>query len=194
MILIIDNYDSFTYNLVQYIGELCGGIALTVFRNDMITPEEVAGLAPEKIILSPGPGIPEQAGICLDLVAALPPEIPLLGVCLGHQVIGRAFGAEIGSAKKLMHGKVSMIKHDGKELFAGLDNPFLAGRYHSLAVNPNTVPEVLKVTAVSEGGEVMGLKHRELPIQGVQFHPESVLTENGKKIINNFLKEGVVHK
>jgi len=194
MILIIDNYDSFTYNLVQYIGELCGGIALTVFRNDMITPEEVAGLAPEKIILSPGPGIPEQAGICLDLVAALPPEIPLLGVCLGHQVIGRAYGAEIGPAKKLMHGKVSMIKHEGKELFAGLDNPFLAGRYHSLAVNPNTVPEVLKVTAVSEDGEVMGLKHRELPIQGVQFHPESVLTENGKKIINNFLKEGVVHK
>ncbi len=194
MILIIDNYDSFTYNLVQYCGELTVGKAIKVFRNDIITPDEAAGLGPEKIILSPGPGTPEQAGICLDLVTALPPEIPLLGVCLGHQVIGRAFGGKIGPAKKFMHGKVSMIKHDGKELFEGLDNPFLAGRYHSLAVDPGAVPEVLKVTAVSEEGEVMGLKHRELPIWGVQFHPESVLTENGKKIIHNFLKEGVVAK
>ncbi len=194
MILIIDNYDSFTYNLVQYCGELTGGKAIKVFRNDMITPDETAGLGPEKIILSPGPGTPEQAGICLDLVTALPPEIPLLGVCLGHQVIGRAFGGEIGPAKTLMHGKVSMINHDGEGLFEDLDNPFCAGRYHSLALDPGTIPKVLKVTAVSADGEVMGLKHRELPIQGVQFHPESVLTENGKKIIHNFLKEGVVAK
>ncbi len=194
MILIIDNYDSFTYNLVQYCGELTGGGVIRVFRNDMITPDEAIGLGPEKIILSPGPGTPEQAGICLDLVTALPPDIPLLGVCLGHQVIGRAFGGKIGPAKKLMHGKVSMIKHDGKELFEGLDNPFCAGRYHSLAVDPDTVPEMLKITAVSENGEVMGLKHRELSIQGVQFHPESVLTENGIKLMHNFLKEGVVLK
>ncbi len=194
MIIIIDNYDSFTYNLVQYCGELTGGSAIRVFRNDMITPDEVINLDPEKIILSPGPGTPEQAGICLDLITALPPEIPLLGVCLGHQVIGRAFGGKIGPAKKLMHGKISTIKHDGKGLFEDLDNPFCAGRYHSLAVDPDTVPEVLKVTAVSEDGEIMGLKHRELSIQGVQFHPESVLTENGKKLMHNFLKEGVVLK
>ncbi len=194
MILIIDNYDSFTYNLVQYCGELTDGKAIEVFRNDKITPEEVAGLNPEKIILSPGPGRPEQAGICLDLLDALPPDIPLLGVCLGHQAICRAFGGKIGPAKKLMHGKVSMIKHDGGGLFEGLDNPFLAGRYHSLAVNYDTVPEVLKITAVSEDSEIMGLSHRELPIHGIQFHPESVLTENGKKILFNFLKEGAVMK
>ncbi len=194
MILIIDNYDSFTYNLVQYCGELTDGKAIEVFRNDMITPEKVASLNPEKIILSPGPGKPEQAGICLDLLNILPPDIPLLGVCLGHQVIGRAFGGEIRPAQQLMHGKVSMIRHDGEGLFEGLENPLLAGRYHSLAVNYDTVPEVLKITAVSEDSEVMGLSHRELPIHGIQFHPESVLTENGKKVLFNFLKEGVVMK
>ncbi len=194
MIIIIDNYDSFTYNLVQYCGELMDGKAIEVFRNDMVTPRKVLDLNPEKIILSPGPGKPEQAGICLELLQILPPDIPVLGVCLGHQAIGRAFGGEIGPAKKLMHGKVSAITHDGSGPFEGLENPFLAGRYHSLAVNYDTVPEILKITAVSEDSEVMGLSHRELPIHGIQFHPESVLTENGKKVLFNFLKEGVVFK
>jgi len=194
MIIIIDNYDSFTYNLVQYCGELMDGKAIEVFRNDLVTPRKVLDLNPEKIILSPGPGRPEQAGICLELLQILPPHIPLLGVCLGHQAIGRAFGGEIGPAKKLMHGKVSEIKHDGSGPFEGLGNPFLAGRYHSLAVNYDTVPEILKITAVSEDSEVMGLSHRKLPIHGIQFHPESVLTENGKKVLFNFLKEGVVLK
>lgn len=212
MILVIDNYDSFTYNLVQYLGELSEkireqksntgkvnikgepgqgavtGIKTEVFRNDAITFEEIEKLAPEKIVLSPGPGNPDGAGICLEIVRGLGGKIPLLGVCLGHQVIGQAFGGEIISAKKLMHGMVSEISHDGCGIFSGLENPFIAARYHSLAIDPKQIPGSLQVTATAEDGEVMGLKHREYPFWGIQFHPESILTGSGKLIIENFLR------
>jgi len=188
VILVIDNYDSFTYNLVQYLGELAGGIELAVFRNDEITPDAVIALAPQRIVLSPGPGTPDSAGICLDLVRRLQGSVPLLGVCLGHQVIGQAYGGEIIAAKNIMHGKVSSVTHNGMDIFKGLNDGFKAARYHSLVVNPANIPASLAVTATSEDNEIMGLKHSDYPTWGIQFHPESILTEDGKKIIDNFLK------
>ncbi len=187
MILVIDNYDSFTYNLVQYLGELAGEQEIRVYRNDQIIPEQIAELDPERVVLSPGPGNPDGAGNCLQIVRQLRGNIPLLGVCLGHQVIGQAFGGEIIAAGRLMHGKVSTITHNGRELFAGLPPAFEAARYHSLVVNPANLPAALAVTARSEDGEIMGLKHRQKLIWGIQFHPESVLTTEGKKILSNFL-------
>ena len=185
MILVIDNYDSFTYNLVQYLGEL--GADLRVFRNDRITLDEIADLRPEKIVLSPGPCTPNEAGICLDLIRRFSGRIPLLGVCLGHQAIGQAFGGQVVRAPYLMHGKVSQIHHDGKTLFRGLENPFTATRYHSLIVRRETLPDCFKVSAETADGLIMGLRHRTLPVEGVQFHPESILTPEGKKLLKNFL-------
>ncbi|MDW7730384.1 MAG: aminodeoxychorismate/anthranilate synthase component II [Bacillota bacterium] len=187
MILVIDNYDSFTYNLVQYLGELAGDQEIAVYRNDQIKAAEILELNPQRILLSPGPGNPDGAGNCLEIVRQLKGGIPLLGVCLGHQVIGQAFGGEIIAAGKLMHGKVSTITHNGRELFADLPPAFEAARYHSLVVNPANLPPALTVTARSEDGEIMGLKHYQEPIWGIQFHPESVLTAEGKKILSNFL-------
>lgn len=187
MILVVDNYDSFTYNLVQYLGELAGGQEIIVYRNDRIGPEQIAALNPRRIVLSPGPGAPRGAGNCLRIVRHLSRGIPLLGVCLGHQVIGQAFGGEIITAGRLMHGKVSTITHSGAGLFAGVRPGFEAARYHSLVVNPARMPAVLEVTATSEDGEIMGLRHRRKPIWGIQFHPESVLTAEGKKILFNFV-------
>jgi anthranilate synthase/aminodeoxychorismate synthase-like glutamine amidotransferase len=188
MILVIDNYDSFTYNLVQYLGELANGMKVEVFRNDAVTLEDIDRLSPQRIVLSPGSGAPKEAGICLEIARRLRGSIPLFGVCLGHQVIGQAFGGEIIPAKNLKHGKVSVITHHGCGIFNGMKNPFTAARYHSLVVNPDNLPAALEVTATSEDGEIMGLKHRELPLWGVQFHPESILTEDGKRIMQNFLK------
>jgi anthranilate synthase component 2 len=185
MILVIDNYDSFTYNLVQYLGEL--GARLRVVRNDALDVDGVARLAPERIVVSPGPGTPDQAGVSLDVIRRLGPTMPILGVCLGHQAIGQAFGATVARARAQMHGKTSHIRHDGRGVFAGLSNPFVATRYHSLVVLPNTVPDDLEVTARAEDGEVMGLRHRRHPIEGVQFHPESILTVEGKRLLANFL-------
>lgn len=194
MILVIDNYDSFTYNLVQYLGELANGMKIEVFRNDAITLEDIDRLSPQRIVLSPGPGNPNDAGICLEIVKRLRGSIPLLGVCLGHQVIGQAFGGEIIPAKSLMHGKVSAITHNGGGIFAGIKNPFTAARYHSLVVNLDRLPAALQVTATAEDGEVMGLKHKELPVWGLQFHPESILTEDGKTILQNFLRGEEIEK
>ena len=185
MILVIDNYDSFTYNLVQYLGEL--GADLRVFRNDRITLQEIEGLAPQKILMSPGPGTPEDAGICLDMIKRFAGGIPILGVCLGHQAIGQAFGGEVVRAPYLMHGKVSQIYHDGKTLFKGLENPFTATRYHSLVVKRETLPGCLEVSAHTADGLIMGLRHRSLPVEGVQFHPESILTPVGKDLLKTFL-------
>jgi len=188
VILIIDNYDSFTYNLVQYLGEL--GAELEVYRNDKISIDEVKSKKPEKIVISPGPGEPRNAGISESLIRALGCDMPILGVCLGHQAIGEVFGGRIVHAKNIMHGKTSLIYHDGKDLFEGVSNPFEATRYHSLVVERGTLPEVLTVTAQTKDKdeEVMGLKHRKYPVWGVQFHPESILTGEGKKILSNFLK------
>lgn len=188
MILVIDNYDSFTYNLVQYMGELVAGEDMVVFRNDAVTVEEVLEMAPRRIVLSPGPGHPDEAGICLELVKNLQGRVPLLGVCLGHQAIGRACGAVIRPAYRLMHGKVSQITHNGEELFQGLEPGFPAARYHSLAVSPDNLPRSLCITARSEDGEIMALKHRHFPLWGIQFHPESILTRDGKMILANFLQ------
>lgn len=188
MIVVIDNYDSFTYNLVQYLGELAGGTAIKVYRNDEVTTAEIEKLAPQRVVLSPGPGNPDRAGICLDLVRRLRGKLPLLGVCLGHQVIGQVYGGKIALARNIMHGKVSSISHNGEGIFKGMKKPFNAARYHSLAVNSNNFPAVLAVTARSEDGEIMGLKHKEYPLWGIQFHPESILTEDGKIIVSNFLK------
>jgi anthranilate synthase/aminodeoxychorismate synthase-like glutamine amidotransferase len=185
MILVIDNYDSFTYNLVQYLGEL--GARLRVVRNDALDVDGVAGLAPERIVISPGPGNPEQAGVSLEVIRRLGPTTPILGVCLGHQAIGQAFGATVARARTQMHGKTSDIRHDGRGVFAGLSNPFVATRYHSLVVLADTVPADLEVTARAEDGEVMGLRHLRHPIEGVQFHPESILTVEGKRLLANFL-------
>jgi anthranilate synthase/aminodeoxychorismate synthase-like glutamine amidotransferase len=185
MILVIDNYDSFTYNLVQYLGEL--GATLEVVRNDALDVDAVARLAPERIVISPGPGNPDQAGVSLDVIRRLGPTTPILGVCLGHQAIGQAFGATVARARVQMHGKTSDIRHDGRGVFTGLSNPFVATRYHSLVVLPDTVPGDLEVTARAEDGEVMGLRHRRYPIEGVQFHPESILTVEGKRLLANFL-------
>ncbi len=192
MILVIDNYDSFTYNLVQYLGELGADLPvandLRVFRNDEITVEQIAALKPDGIVISPGPGTPDDAGVSLDVIRDLGPTIPLLGVCLGHQSMGQVFGGEVVAAAELMHGKTSPIHHTGQGVFAGLENPFLATRYHSLVIDRATCPEVLEITAWVEDGTIMGVQHRDYPhLQGVQFHPESILTEAGMEILRNFL-------
>jgi anthranilate synthase component 2 len=186
MLLMIDNYDSFTYNIVQYFGEL--GEEVQVFRNDQITVAEIERLAPERLVISPGPCSPEEAGISVSAIRHFAGRIPLLGVCLGHQSIGAAFGGNVVRSATLMHGKTSPILHDGKELFAGLPNPFNATRYHSLIVERATLPACLEVTAWVAEGEIMGLRHRDLPVWGVQFHPESILTEGGMQLLKNFLE------
>ena len=185
MVLMIDNYDSFTYNLVQYLGEL--GVAVTVVRNDEVSVDEVARLRPEKIVISPGPCSPNEAGISLATIERLGGKIPLLGVCLGHQAIGQAFGGKVVHARTLMHGKTSPIHHVGAGVFRGLPSPFIATRYHSLAVERDSLPDCLEVTAWTEDGEIMGLRHRTLAVEGVQFHPESILTEHGHALLRNFL-------
>lgn len=188
MLLMIDNYDSFTYNLVQYFGELEQQVQ--VFRNDAITLDEVERLAPTHIVISPGPGTPDQAGISVSLIKHFAGRIPILGVCLGHQSIGQAFGGCIISAKTLMHGKTSHIKHQGKGVFAGLPSPFEATRYHSLVIDRRALPDCLEVTAQTEDGEIMGLRHKRHRVEGVQFHPESILTEHGHTLLKNFLQLG----
>jgi anthranilate synthase component II len=185
MIVVIDNYDSFTYNLVQYLGEL--GADLKVFRNDQITLDELRALAPERIVISPGPGNPDDGGISNDVLREFGPTTPILGVCLGHQCIGQVFGGKVTRAGRLMHGKTSTVYHNGKGLFYGVPNPFQATRYHSLIVE-EPLPDSLQVTAFTRDGEVMGLEHKEYPVVGVQFHPESILTEHGKRILQNFLE------
>ena len=186
MLLIIDNYDSFTYNLVQYLGEL--GEEIEVHRNDAITLDEIATRRPSHIVISPGPCTPNEAGISVDLIKRFAGAIPILGVCLGHQSIGAAFGGDVVRADRLMHGKTSMIHHDGKTIYQGLDNPFEATRYHSLIVKRQTLPACLEISAETDQGEIMGLRHRSLPVEGVQFHPESILTRVGKDLLRNFLK------
>jgi anthranilate synthase component 2 len=188
MLLMIDNYDSFTYNLVQYFGEL--GAEVRVFRNDAITPDEVERLAPSHIVISPGPCTPNEAGVSVPLIEKFAGRVPILGVCLGHQSIGQAFGGRIVHAKTLMHGKVSAITHRGEGVFAGVPSPFQATRYHSLAIERASLPQCLEVTAESEDGEIMGVRHREFAIEGVQFHPESFLTEHGHRMLGNFLQGG----
>ena len=184
-VLVIDNYDSFVYNLVQELGEL--GAEPVVFRNDAIDVDGIRAARPDAVLISPGPGRPEDGGVSLAAIAALAGEVPLLGVCLGNQCIGQAYGGEIVSAPHLMHGKTSEIHHDGTGIFAGLPNPFVATRYHSLVVRPESVPAALEVTARSSDGVVMGLRHRDLPVEGVQFHPESVLTASGPALLANFV-------
>lgn len=186
MILMIDNYDSFTYNLVQYLGQL--GEEVAVHRNDAITLDEIEAMNPEAIFLSPGPCSPEQAGITVDVVRRFHPRIPMMGVCLGHQAIGHAFGGRVVRAGRIMHGKTSPILNDGKTIFKGLPSPFPAGRYHSLLVERESLPDCLEVSAETAEGEIMGLRHRTLPVEGIQFHPESILTPQGKRIIRNFLQ------
>ncbi|PZN94756.1 MAG: aminodeoxychorismate/anthranilate synthase component II [Alphaproteobacteria bacterium] len=185
MILVVDNYDSFTYNLVHYLAEL--GAETRVVRNDDLTAAEAWALKPEAVLLSPGPCTPNEAGICLALLDTAPIDMPIFGVCLGHQAMGQAFGGDVIRAKALMHGKTSPILHDGKSVFAGLPSPFTATRYHSLAVKRETLPDVLEVTAWTADGEIMGLAHRTRPIHGVQFHPESIATEHGHDLLANFL-------
>jgi anthranilate synthase component 2 len=185
MILVVDNYDSFTYNLVHYLAEL--GAQTRVIRNDDMTAAEALALGAEAILLSPGPCSPNEAGICLDLLTQAPDDLPIFGVCLGHQAMGQAFGGEVVRAKQLMHGKTSPMHHDGRSVFKGLPSPFTATRYHSLAVRRDTLPEVLEVTAWTEDGEIMGLAHKTRPIHGVQFHPESIATEHGHEMLGNFL-------
>lgn len=185
MILVVDNYDSFTYNLVHYLNEL--GADTHVVRNDAVSVDEALGLKPEAVLLSPGPCTPNEAGICLSLLSAAPADLPIFGVCLGHQSIGQAFGGEVVRAKALMHGKTSLIHHNGKGVFAGLKNPFTATRYHSLSVEKSVLPPDLEVTAWTEDGEIMGVQHKSRPIFGVQFHPESIATECGHELLGNFL-------
>jgi anthranilate synthase/aminodeoxychorismate synthase-like glutamine amidotransferase len=186
MLLIIDNYDSFTYNLVQYFGEL--GVEMKIFRNDAMSVEDVKALKPERICISPGPCTPNEAGISCELIAALGSTTPILGVCLGHQAIGQVYGGDVIRAPRLMHGKTSPILHHGESVFAGLPSPFEATRYHSLIVKRETLPDCLTITAWTEEGEIMGLCHKEFPVHGVQFHPESILTQDGKRILETFLK------
>ena len=186
MILMIDNYDSFTYNIVQYMGEL--GADIQVKRNDQISIEEIESLNPKKIVISPGPCTPDKAGISIEAIRNFAGKIPLLGVCLGHQSVGAAFGGEVVKAGKLMHGKTSEVRHDGKTLFKGLPNPFTATRYHSLVLNRKTLPDCFEITAESDDNEIMGIRHKELLVEGVQFHPESILTINGKDLLKNFIE------
>ena len=186
MILMIDNYDSFTFNIVQYLEQM--GEDVVVFRNDKITVDRISRLKPQMIFLSPGPGTPRDAGVTVDVVREFHKTIPIMGICLGHQSIGYAFGGEIVRAGRIMHGKVSPVHHDGRTIFAGLPDPFTAGRYHSLVVRPETLPSCLEVSARTAEGEIMGLRHKEFPVEGIQFHPESVLTPQGKRILRNFIK------
>jgi anthranilate synthase component 2 len=186
LLLLIDNYDSFTYNLVQYLGEL--GADVHVHRNDVLTLEQIAAWEPEQIVISPGPCTPSEAGISVPLIRRFAGRIPILGVCLGHQAIGQAFGGNIVRAALVMHGKVSPVAHDGRGVFTGLPSPLTATRYHSLAIERASMPACLEVTATSEDGEVMGVRHREWPVEGVQFHPEAILTEHGHALLRNFLK------
>ncbi|HKX11619.1 MAG TPA: aminodeoxychorismate/anthranilate synthase component II [bacterium] len=186
MLLMIDNYDSFTYNLVQYLSEL--GAELLVKRNDELGVADIRKLKPEAIVISPGPCTPNEAGISLELLEKLSPELPILGVCLGHQALGQAFGGKVIRAKNVMHGKTSLIHHDGKTLFQGLENPFVATRYHSLLVERESLPDCLEISAWTDAGEIMALRHKRYPVEGVQFHPESILTEAGKDLLRNFLK------
>ncbi|MCX8035682.1 MAG: aminodeoxychorismate/anthranilate synthase component II [Candidatus Sumerlaeia bacterium] len=188
MILVIDNYDSFTYNLVQYLGDL--GAELRVFRNDEVSLDAVEKLGPERIVISPGPCTPKEAGISRDVIRRFGPRIPLLGVCLGHQAIGDVYGGEVVRADRVWHGKTSMIHHDGRDVFRGLPNPFEATRYHSLIVRRESLPPCLEITAWTDDGLIMGLRHREHPVWGVQFHPESILTAPGKDLLRNFLSLG----
>ena len=188
MLLLIDNYDSFTYNLYQYLSEL--GEEVQVARNDKITLDEIEGLKPERIVISPGPGRPEDAGISNELILKFGERIPILGVCLGHQCIAQAYGGEVVHAGEIKHGKTSMIRHDGKGVFKAIMNPFPAVRYHSLAVKQESLPDCLDVSARTDNGIIMGIRHREYPVEGVQFHPESIMTGEGKKILENFLGMG----
>ncbi len=186
MILVIDNYDSFTYNIVQQLGEL--GAQIVVKRNDQVTLDEIRKLAPAKILISPGPGTPDDGGISLNVIRELGPTTPIMGVCLGHQCIGQAYGGIVTRAGRLMHGKTSMIYHKNDALFKGVPSPFEATRYHSLIVEEDSLPDVLTVTAFTDQGEIMGLRHKELPVMGVQFHPESILTGYGPRVLQNFLE------
>ena len=186
MLLVLDNYDSFTYNLVQYLEEL--GAETRTFRNDELTVDEAVALAPERVVISPGPATPEQAGISLALVERLGGSLPILGVCLGHQVIAQVYGGRVVEAGEIVHGRTSAVRHDGRTLFAGLQNPLVATRYHSLTVAPECLPDCLEVSAESEDGTIMGLRHRHWPVEGVQFHPESILTIEGKQLLANFFR------
>ena len=186
MILVIDNYDSFTYNLVQYLGEL--GEEIVVHRNDKVMVDEIRAIAPDRIVISPGPGRPDDAGISKDVIRTFAGEIPILGVCLGHQCIGEVFGGKIVRAKRLMHGKTSMIHHDSSTIFKNISNPFEATRYHSLEIERESLPACFQISAWTDQNEIMGIRHKKYPIEGVQFHPESILTKEGKKILGNFLK------
>lgn len=192
MLLMIDNYDSFTYNLVQYLGEL--GEEVIVVRNDKITLEAVQQLNPAGVIISPGPCTPDEAGISMDLINRFSGKVPILGVCLGHQSIGQAFGGKITRAEKVMHGKTSLIFHDSKGVFQRIPNPFVATRYHSLIIERSSIPDCLEISAWTENGEIMGVRHRTLPVEGVQFHPESVLSEHGHLLLQNFLHSNAVQK
>ena len=188
MMLVIDNYDSFTYNLVQYLGEM--KVDLQVHRNDQITLAQIEALNPERILISPGPCSPRESGLSNDIIKTFGPRLPILGVCLGHQCIGHTFGASVVVNYRMMHGKTSPIRHDGRDLFQGMPNPFSATRYHSLVIKRDTLPDCLEITAETDEGEIMGVRHKTLPIWGVQFHPESILTENGRAILQNFLGLG----
>lgn len=186
MLLVIDNYDSFTYNLVQYLGEM--DVEMQIFRNDQITLDKIESLKPERLLISPGPCSPREAGLSNEIIRTFGPRLPLFGVCLGHQCIGHTFGAEVVVNHRMMHGKTSPIRHDGKDLFRDMPNPFAATRYHSLVIKRDTLPSCLEITAETEEGEIMGVRHKTLPIWGVQFHPESILTESGRTILANFLR------
>lgn len=186
MLLVIDNFDSFTYNLVQYFGKL--GVAMEVYRNDAITVEEAIAKQPSRVLISPGPCAPDQAGVSSAIIEAFAGKVPIFGVCLGHQCVGQIYGGKIVRAGNLMHGKTSPVRHNGKDLFAGLPNPFAGTRYHSLVIERSSCPDCLEITAESDDGEIMGIKHRELPIWGVQFHPESLATVDGMALLENFLK------
>ena len=186
MLLVIDNYDSFTYNIVQYLGEM--SVDLRVVRNDQITVDQIRALKPERILVSPGPCSPREAGLSNEIIRACGQDTPMLGVCLGHQCIGHTFGGNVIVNHRMMHGKTSPIRHNGKDLFEGMPNPFDATRYHSLVIERSSLPDCLEITAETEEGEIMGVKHKQLPVWGVQFHPESILTENGRTILRNFIK------